>query len=333
MSIGNCRHCSHRESANLPIVSIEDGVSSGEDATNAGSEASLAADFVAVSQDQIKAAELLKAVLQLYGDLQKLPTHPGSPMEIDDRYLAEHGSSMQALAIHRLLSVMDHLQLASFTLAKFPAPLIFSQFTLIRSALSGAATSLWIIDPLQAEKRRIRAMKLACYDLDQYKTFATAALNDSVGMVSRGNLEGNVEKLAANRRMLYESICDNERALGKTKMPEFDGIGKINEVAIVQAAGRKLESLGRLPSGVQVELQYRVLSGIAHNCLWASMTGATAASRETARDGLYVTTTESIQGNFDNVYNGAITALEITKLAASRFRDLASAVSESDQDR
>lgn len=295
------------------------------DAAGPGSDKTFGVACVTVSPDQNKASQLLTNVLQVYGDLQKLTTHPGSQMDIDDRYMAQRGSSMQALVIHRLLSVMDHLQLASFTLAKLPEPLVFSQFTLIRSALAGAATSLWVISPAEQEKRRIRAMKLACYDLEHYKTYAAVALGESVEMVPRGNLQGNLEKLAANRQMLFESICDNERALGKTKMPSIDGIGTINEIGIVQAAGRHLASLGRMSSGAHVELQYRVLSGVAHNCLWASLTAARADSREIARDGMYVTTTESIQGNFSNVYNGAITAFEIAKLAVSRFRDLAAA--------
>jgi hypothetical protein len=121
---------------------------------------------------------LLAKVLALYGEIQKIATHPGSLIDTDDRYMAQYGSSMQTLVIHRLLSVMDHLQLATFTLARLPHPLVFSQFTLIRSALAGAATSLWIIDPPEIEKRGIRALKLACYDIDQYMNFANAALRD-----------------------------------------------------------------------------------------------------------------------------------------------------------
>jgi hypothetical protein len=89
------------------------------------------------------------------------------------------------------------------------------------------------------------------------------------------------------------------------------------------AAGKKLEDLGRMPSSIHVELQYRILSGFVHNCLWASRTGAKASSEVKSREGAYTTTTESIKGNAENVYNGAITAFEIAKLAKERFEQLA----------
>lgn len=78
-----------------------------------------------------------------------------------------------------------------------------------------------------------------------------------------------------------------------------------------------------MPSGIHVELQYRVLSGFVHNCLWASQTGAKASSEVKSRDGAYTATTESIAGNADNVYNGAVTAFEIANLAKRRFEELA----------
>ncbi|SKG74941.1 Uncharacterised protein [Mycobacteroides abscessus subsp. bolletii] len=280
-----------------------------------------------MTPEQLQASALLNKVLAVYGEIQNIGRHPGSLIDVDDRYMARHGSSMQALVIHRLLSVMDHLQLATYTLARLPQPLVFSQFTLIRSALAGAATSLWIIDPPEFENRRIRALKLACYDIDQYVNFANAALRDpAINSVekagSREIFRNNLETMTMRRRNIYEEICAYESNLGKTKMPSVKGIGTINEVAIVQAAGKRLEELGRMPSGIHAELQYRILSGFVHNCIWASQVGANATSQEMARDGMYATTTERLEGNFHNVYNGAITAFEIARLASSRFEEL-----------
>jgi hypothetical protein len=295
---------------------------------NSPAGATFGTNVVVMTQEQARALQLHNRVLTVYGALQKIATHPGSLMDKDDRYMAQYGSSMQALVIHRLLSVMDHLQLATFTLARLPHPLVFSQFTLIRSALAGASTSLWIIEPSEIENRRIRALKLACYDVDQYINFANTALRDPAITTpdkasSRENFHDNIEKMTETRKRMYDQICGCERALGKTKMPGFESIGRINEVSIVQAAGKKLEDLGRLPSGMHVELQYRVLSGFVHNCLWASQTGARTSSKIESRDGPYTMTTESVEGNADNVYNGAVTAFEIAILAKQRFEQLA----------
>jgi hypothetical protein len=308
-------------------------VSSGEPrAVTPPADSAFNAGFVAVTPERLKAAELLKKVLTVYGETQKIRPHPGSIMNEDDRYMVQYGSSMQALVVHRLLSVLDHLQLATFTLAQLPRPLVFSQFTLIRSALAGAATSLWIVDPPEIEKRRIRALRLACYDADQYMNFAKAALRDPAitgpeKASSRENFQGNIEKMNELRAKIFEEICRYLRLLGKTKMPSFEGVGTVNEISIVQAAGKKLEHLGIVPSDVHVELQYRILSGFVHNCLWASQTGATASSEVISRDGAYTTTTQSISGNAHNVFNGAVTAFEIVKLAKTRFEELASPAS------
>jgi hypothetical protein len=300
----------------------------GARAADSPAGATFATDVVVVTPEQVRATQLLNKVLAVYGEIQKIATHPGSLIDKDDRHMAQYGSSMQALVIHRLLSVMDHLQLATFTLARLPHPLVFSQFTLIRSALAGASTSLWIIEPSEIERRRIRALKLAAYDIDQYINFANTALRDPAitspdKASARQNFQDNIEKMTETREKIYDEICKHLGALGKTKMPSIDGIGTINEVSIVQAAGQKLEDLGRMPSGIHVELQYRILSGFVHNCLWASRTGAKASSKIESQDGAYTTSTESIEGNADNVFNGAVTAFEIAKLAKRRFEELA----------
>jgi hypothetical protein len=281
------------------------------------------------SPERTQAIQLLNRVLKLMRDLQEFEVAGGSQFEADDRYLAHFGSSFQVHVVHRLLSVLDHLQLCFYTLAHLPHPLPFSQLSLVRSALAGASTALWVIAPAEIEQRRIRGLRLAFYDLEQYINFASAAVRDDIDLQSPERaseletFEENIGRFDEGKQEIYDELFALYRALGKTKVPSFDGFGKVNEVGVVREASETLHRLKLMKSNVHVELQYRVMSGFVHSCHWASQTGAKASFDVKSKDGDYTVETSSIEGNAQNILNAAKTALTVSELAAKRFAELA----------
>lgn len=283
----------------------------------------------AVSVERLEAVKGLETVVKLMAELQGFEVATGSQFDIDNRYLAQYGSSFQIHVVHRLLSALDHLQLCFYSLGHLPHPLPFSQLSLVRSALTGASTSLWVIAPSELERRRIRGLTLTVYDLEQYINFANASVRDDTDLRSPERaselktFQDNIRSFDERKLNIYNDLCAQYRALGKTKMPNFDGFGKLNEVGAVREASEKLHRLKLMKSKVHVELQYRVLSGFVHNCFWASQTGALATSETKSTDGDFVFSTASIEGNLRNILNAAQTALTVGRIAAQRFAELA----------
>jgi hypothetical protein len=257
-------------------------------------------------------------------ETQKISPGAGSPIEADNKFLAPFHSSFQALVTHRLFSVFDHLQLAAWTLEQLPRPLIFSQFSLVRAALAGASTAHWIVSG-DSTLRRMRALRLAFYDLEQETTFAKVHVTNPYmqkpeNAKALGQCQTFLQNSPSRQNAIYQEYCKLLRATGKTKMPKIDGFGTINETGIVQEISNTLQQLGKMSTNIEVELQYRLMSGFVHNCLWASQTGATT---ETTVKGDVATV--GFSGNADNIYNGTVTAFEIAKLAKARLEQLCEA--------
>jgi hypothetical protein len=246
----------------------------------------------------------------------------GSVLAADNDYLARFGASFQELVINRLFSTFDHLQLAAWTLETMGGPLIFSQFSLLRSALAGAATAHWIVSGDEIT-RRMRALRLAFYDLNQEASFArlhvaNPAMQQSDRSESLHKARELIDSVPGRLNGIYQEYCRLLATTGKTKMPIFEGFGNINEIEIIAVASRMMHERGQYSHATEVELQYRLMSGFVHNCAWATRTGAkmkTEIGENRAQ--------RELSGNAGNIYNGAVTAFEIGQIAKARTQELA----------
>jgi hypothetical protein len=255
-------------------------------------------------------------------ETQEIWPSDGSALEADNNYLGQFSVSFQELVINRLFSTFDHLQLAVWTLETMVGPLIFSQFSLLRSALAGAATAHWIVASNE-NTRRMRALRLAYYDLNQEAAFArlhvaSPAMEQPDRSEHLRKATELIDSAPARLDKIYNAYCGFRAEEGKTKMPSRNGFANINETEIIAEISRKMHELGQYSSGTEVELQYRLMSGFVHNCVWATRTGAKMQT-EIGEDRAQ----RQLVGNAENIYNGAVAAFEIGKLAKARTQELA----------
>jgi hypothetical protein len=201
-------------------------------------------------------------------------------------------------------------------------PLIFSQFSLMRSALAGAATAHWIVSGDEST-RRMHALRLAYYDLNQEATFARLHVtNPAMHEPERAELlwKGTelIDSAPGRLDAIYAEYCRLLTGIGKTNKPSEDGFSKINETEIIAEISRKMHQVGIYSNATEVQLQYRLMSGFVHNCVWATRTGAKTHT-EFGEDRAQ----RQLIGNADNIYNGTVTAFEVAKLAKARLQELA----------
>ncbi len=245
----------------------------------------------------------------------------GSALDADNNYLSQFSASFQELVVTRLFSTFDHLQLVAWTLETMGG-LIFSQFSLLRSALAGAATAHWIVSG-EEDKRRMRALRLAYYDLNQEAIFARlqvadAAMHEPEQSESLRKASELIDSAPERLEKIYEEYCRLLAKTGKTKMPKLDGFGNINETELISEISRAVHALGQYTSDTEVERQYRLMSGFVHNCAWAPRTGAKMRT-EIGKD----RAERQLTGNSKNIYNGAVGAFAIGKRAKARLQELA----------
>ena len=306
----------------------------GHGAPNAGNDAASASESgeqrveeftIRVSAEKWKKFEYSSLRNRIQTELveaQGISPASGSRLEADNNFLAPFRSSFQSLVTHRLFSVFDHLQLVAWTLEALPRPLIFSQFSLVRAALAGASTANWVISG-DSNLRRRRALRLAFYDLEHETNFSKIHVtnqsmqepeNDEALAKCQAFLDESASRLSA----IHQEYCNLYAATGRTRMPSFDGFGKINETEIVKETSKTFYQLGKMTNDIEIELQYRLMSGFVHNCQWATQTGATM-TQEGLSD---KTVTYGLSGSAENIYNGALTAFDVAKLAKARFKEL-----------
>lgn len=253
---------------------------------------------------------------------QNLCFESGSALDGDNHYLIGYGSALQELIVNRLFSTFDHLQLVTWTLESMDGPQIYSQYSLLRSALIGAATTHWLVSGDTTE-RRMRALRLAFYDLSQETTFAKLhAADPAMHSPERSEALGKTKTLidSAPDRLdkIYQEYCRLRAHAGKTKMPSFEGFGKTNETEIIAAVSKTMYERGTFKYEKAVELQYRLMSGFVHTCTWATRAGAKTTTR-VGKDRAI----RQVRGNAENIYNGADTAYKIATMAKKRTLELA----------
>jgi len=254
------------------------------------------------------------------GEIQTIHAVGGSQLNMDDQFLLQFGATMHQLVINRLLSALDHLQLAAHLLTA-PTVLIFSQYSLLRAALAGAATAHWAISGNKT-KRRERALKLTYFDLEQQVQFGKDVLRIPVreGKPKPKAAEAHRLMQDAPKRFdgMYREYCSLKTSQRKTKMPDRDNFGKSYETQTIAEMGRVLHKLDKMPNELELLLQYRLVSGFVRNCIWATYTGAHVRNYDGEKSCMV-----EITGNPVNIYRAAGTALNVVRIAKDRTLELA----------
>ena len=266
-------------------------------------------------------AKLYQEVVSELAYVQTIADQPGSLLSADNAFVSQFHTTMHELAVIRLFSSLDHLQLTAVSLGTGSDLVIFSQFSLVRSALAGASTAYWLLSG-ETSQRRMRALRLAYYDLEHESIFARSMAKESFedidppNMKAIQNSQNVLDSTPARLDAIYAEYCSLAKAAGEN-IPKRRGFG-FQEVPVIEEISEMMRNTGRIKKEAEISLQYRIMSGFVHNCSWAIRSGAGMKLIETD-DGQRM----QITGNPGNIYRGARTAFIVTLLAKARLSELA----------
>lgn len=210
--------------------------------------------------------------------VQALTVAAGSEMDHDDQYLTPIRRSFQETPMQLLGSAADHLRLVGMSGANQPELNPFASATLVRSAITSAATSLWVLHGEQ-KIRRIHMLEVLAHDSASYRTFITNTR--AMHTTDEATTEVNKELGSMDRRDQW--IITEYNALAgptvKNKATIKQITGAVSDTEMVRTAGDMLGSVlatRGLSSGQEVLAMWQRLSGYAHGRPWAYLPNKTS---------------------------------------------------------
>ncbi|WP_197374098.1 hypothetical protein [Mycolicibacterium baixiangningiae] len=272
----------------------------------------------APTQEECK--EFFRRVVSELAHAQTIANDPVSPISADNEFMLEFGTTMHELAALRLFNSLDHLQLTALSLGT-SASAIFSQYSLVRSALAAASTAHWLLSG-NAAQRRMRALRLAYDDLCEETKFANSiteepARIDAANADAVKNAHAVIKTSPTRLDAMYDAYCSLAQAEGEN-VHKRGGFG-FQETNVIDEVSQMMQKTNRIAHKKELLLQYRVMSGFVHNCRWAIRSGVHMKLIEADEYG----TAMQITGNPGNVYRGARTAFVVAMLAKARLSELA----------
>ncbi|WBP94906.1 hypothetical protein O6072_02630 [Mycolicibacterium neoaurum] len=191
-----------------------------------------------------------------------MPVETGSPIDNDDAAL--DAFSMRELIGAPLRAAIDDLVLAAVSLDKWKAVRGFAHPTLVRSAITGAATAIWIMDP-DVTVRRLRALRMSYQIAKAELTFVRGVPENWNGPAAGPTAEQKLDRVRSREKKL-QRVVDNAIRLGFSEREVRD---KPTDTMMVE------ESAKRLPPGSfhcaadeHLLTEWRLLSGRAHGLIW-----------------------------------------------------------------
>ncbi|SEM09865.1 hypothetical protein [Rhodococcus maanshanensis] len=185
--------------------------------------------------------------------LCRIETAPGSDAEVADRMLRPSGLSLHSTVVQLICSALDHLDLAG----RGTDPHEFAHPTLIRSAVTTAATALWLMaGPI--DEQCYRTLQFGYRDQvyrRQYLVTSRAGLRECAAADARG-----AELLAAARTV--------RPGLSERSFRTID-----SDSFIVAQAGLLMrpDALGGPDPATEVPTQWNLLSAYAHGRNWSTV--------------------------------------------------------------
>lgn len=264
--------------------------------------------------------QFFREVVSEIAHTQTIVNDPESPIGADNAFMSQFNTTMHELAAIRLFNAFDNLQLTTLSLGT-SAQFIFTQYSLVRSALAGASSAYWLLSGDTAQ-RRIRALKLAYDDLCEETKFARCIIEkpfrvDALNADAVENAHEVIQTSQARLDAIYDAYCSLAEVEGEN-IHKRRGFG-FQETNVIDEISQMMYETKRITSKKELVLQYRIMSGFVHNCRWAFRSGVHMKLIETEEYG----TAMQITGNPGNVYRGARTAFVVALLAKARLSELA----------
>lgn len=189
---------------------------------------------------------------ELARQLRRIEAAPGSDAEVADRALQASGLSIHGTVVQLIRSALDHLDMAGRDAAHE-----FAHPTLVRSAITTAATALWLMaGPIDEQ----------CYRTLQFGYRDQIYRRQYLETSRAGSRECSVAD--ARRAELLGAARTLRSGLSERRFHAID-----SDSFIVAQAGLLMppDSLGGPDPAMEVPIQWNLLSAYAHGRNWAAI--------------------------------------------------------------
>lgn len=260
-------------------------------------------------------------------DLTSIDIGPEAAILADDQFFHPIFRTVSQDVAQCLLSALDHLRFLVWSLKTRDKPYPYAQATLIRTAITGAATALWMVSPTEAIERRCRAMEFMFIDLKSQLTWMDTAAEQPMNRYRPAAEWAQFQQMQAEMKRRQEWILQQASTLLSPDTPftrKTYGRTVTSDSDIVKAAGAITPALGMGgwdPERVLLG-SWRVLSGYAHARPWAVALGSTIVVTDPEPHPTTGRITVAAEGNPDRLLDMAFRAMVVVETGVRRLEKL-----------
>lgn len=250
-----------------------------------------------------------------------LEVAPASEIASDDQFLRPIYRTFQQAVIECLLTALDHLRFLAWSLENRDEPFPYAQFTVIRTAITAAATASWMLHGSDAAERRARALEFYFNDFK-----SNASWMDTVkDQPPLQNASAAVLAQFASERAMLDTrrdlIVQMANALHNRQTPftrRTFGQSTTSDTEMVRLAGAATPGLGRNGFDPAVTLlnTWQSMSSYAHARPWATLPGKHASGAADPVTGLQKVTQK---GDPHALLDAAFRAVLVVEQAVGRL--------------
>jgi hypothetical protein len=198
-------------------------------------------------------------------------------MAADDKYLNPIYRTFQEGVVQSLLSALDHLRFLVWSLENRDEPYPYGQATLIRTAITGASTALWMLSGSTADERRVRALESNFKDLKSYQTWIDTVKaepkNQTLSAADQAKVDA--ERVEIDRRLDWIVQSANTLLVPPRPFTRGNFGNRTTDTDLVRTAGAAIPptAMAGFDPAISLLGTWQSLSGYAHARPWATVPG------------------------------------------------------------
>ena len=228
-----------------------------------------------------------------------------------------------------LLSALDHLRFLAWSLESRDKPYPFAQATLIRTAITGASTALWMVSGATATERRCRALEFNFNDsrshLVRLNTLAADPYNQQHPAAEqasfdarRAEIERHLDWIVREASVIFSPPTPFTRSRYARQAT--------SDTEMVQVAGAAATAIGAggYDPGLVLLNTWQLLSGYAHARPWASLYGGKTIINDPTPDPKTRRVSITKQGDPERLLDFAFRAVIVAEVGVMVLEQLSS---------
>lgn len=259
--------------------------------------------------------------------LQSLEVSDTAEIVADDLYFKPIYTTFQQEVVQCLLSALDHLRFLAWSLESHETPFPYAQASLIRTAITGGATAVWLVSGNTVE-RRTRALEFNFNNLKSHRkwmdTLATEPKNQEHSDKEKAVFEAQRDEIERRLNWIVQQANTIRAPTVPFTMRSYSS-QLTSDTDIVQMAGNCVPALRGGSAGwdprVTLWHTWQLLSGYAHARPWSSLYGSKNVVKN-ATPSKTGTIEISPQGDPNKLLDYAFRALRVVEAGVYRLEQI-----------